>query len=53
MKRAVIIVMDSVGMGELPDADKYGDIGSNTLGNISASIDGFALPNLEKLLGNY
>jgi phosphopentomutase len=53
MKRAIIVVMDSVGMGELPDADKYGDIGSNTLGNISASIEGFELPNLQKLgLGN-
>lgn len=53
MKRAVIIVLDSVGMGELPDAHKYGDVGSNTLGNIAKSIEGFSLPNLEKLgLGN-
>lgn len=53
MKRAVIIVMDSVGMGELPDAAKYGDEGSNTLGNIASHIPGFSLPNLEKLgLGN-
>lgn len=49
MKRAIIVVMDSVGMGELPDADRYGDQGSNTLGNIAAAIDGFRLPNLEKL----
>lgn len=53
MKRAIIIVLDSVGMGELPDAEKYGDKGSNTLGNIAASIEGFSLPNLEALgLGN-
>lgn len=53
MKRAIIIVMDSVGMGELPDAGRYGDIGSNTLGNIADRIDNFALPNLERLgLGN-
>jgi len=53
MKRAVIIVMDSVGIGELPDAAKYGDTGSNTLGNIAAAIKGFSLPNLERLgLGN-
>ncbi|MGI6777994.1 MAG: phosphopentomutase [Acetivibrionales bacterium] len=53
MKRAIILVMDSVGIGELPDADKYGDKGSNTLGHIAASIEGFRLPNLEKLgLGN-
>jgi len=49
MKRAVIIVLDSVGIGELPDAYMYGDSGSNTLGNIVKSIQGFRLPNLEKL----
>jgi phosphopentomutase len=49
MKRIVIIVLDSVGIGELPDADKYGDKGSNTLGNIAAAIGGFRLRNLEKL----
>jgi phosphopentomutase len=49
MGRVVIIVMDSVGAGELPDAVKYGDVGSNTLGNIAASIKGFSLPNLENL----
>ncbi len=53
MKRAVIIVLDGVGIGELPDAAKYGDEGSNTLGNIAKNIDNFRLPNLEKLgLGN-
>lgn len=53
MKRAIIIVLDSVGMGELPDAEKYGDKGSNTLGNIASSKKDFSLPNLEKLgLGN-
>jgi phosphopentomutase len=53
MKRAIIIVMDSVGFGELPDADKYGDVGSNTLGNIAEAIEGFKLENLQLLgLGN-
>lgn len=53
MKRVIIIVMDSVGIGEAPDADKYGDKGSNTLGNVSAAVKGLRLPNLEKLgLGN-
>ena len=53
MKRVIIIVMDSVGIGELPDAEKYGDKGSDTLGNISAAVKGFRLPNLQKLgLGN-
>ncbi|HHW49299.1 MAG TPA: phosphopentomutase [Clostridiaceae bacterium] len=49
MKRVIIIVMDSVGIGELPDAGKYGDEGSNTLGNISRHVPGFKLPNLEML----
>ena len=53
MKRVVVIVMDSVGMGEPPDAAKYGDEGSNTLGNIAAQLKDFKLPNLQKLgLGN-
>ncbi len=53
MKRAIVIVMDSVGIGELPDADKYGDVGSNTLGNIAEKTPGFELNNLQKLgLGN-
>ncbi|MBP5426725.1 MAG: phosphopentomutase [Clostridiales bacterium] len=53
MKRAIIVVMDSVGMGALPDAHKYGDEGSNTLGNIAKAIPGFRLPNMQKLgLGN-
>ncbi len=51
-KRVIWIVLDSVGMGELPDAGKFGDIGSNTLGNI-AKAAGLSLPNMRKLgLGN-
>ncbi len=49
MKRVIIIVMDSVGMGELPDAAEYGDQGSNTLGNTAKAVGGLSLPNLEKL----
>ena len=49
MKRVIIIVLDGVGAGELPDASKYGDEGSNTLGNIAKTIKDFRLPNLEKL----
>lgn len=49
MKRAILIVLDSVGIGELPDAAGYGDEGSNTLGNIAKAIPGFTLPNLERL----
>ena len=41
--RRVILVLDSVGIGELPDADRYGDRGSNTLGNIAKAVP-LALP---------
>ena len=53
MKKAILIVLDSVGIGEMPDAHKYGDVGSNTLGNIAKAVGGMDLPNLESLgLGN-
>lgn len=48
-KRVFLIVMDSVGIGALPDAERYGDGGSDTLGNIARSQDGLKLPVLEKL----
>lgn len=52
-KRVILIVMDSAGVGELPDAEKYGDAGSNTLGNISRAVGGLELPNMGRLgLGN-
>lgn len=51
--RVIWIVLDSVGMGALPDAEKYGDVGSNTIGNISKALGGLKLPNMEKIgLGN-
>jgi phosphopentomutase len=51
--RVIWIVLDSVGMGEMYDAKKYGDEGANTLGNISKTLGGLNLPNLVKLgLGN-
>jgi phosphopentomutase len=51
--KALIIVLDGVGIGALPDAAQYGDEGSNTLGNLAAAVGGLALPNLERLgLGN-
>ena len=53
MKRAILIVLDSVGIGEMPDAHLYGDVGSNTLGNIGKKVGGLNLKNLESLgLGN-
>ncbi len=53
-KRAIIIVLDSVGVGALPDAAEYGDEGADTLGNLSRAFpNGIHLPNLGKLgLGN-
>ncbi|MEA4826674.1 MAG: phosphopentomutase [Clostridium sp.] len=51
--RVIWIVLDSVGMGALPDAHKYGDENSNTIGNISKTVGGLNLPNMERLgLGN-
>src|SRR3954453_3631197 len=53
MPRACIIVLDAVGAGELPDAEEYGDRGSDTLGNVARAVGGLDLPNLEALgLGN-
>jgi len=48
-KRAVLIVLDSVGIGELPDAADYGDVGSNTLLNIKQKVPEMELPNLCKM----
>jgi phosphopentomutase len=51
--RVILIVLDSVGIGELPDADQYGDVGSNTLGNIARTVGGLNLPHFQELgLGN-
>ena len=47
-QRAILIVLDSVGIGELPDAGVYGDEGSNTLGNIARAMP-LALPALRRL----
>ncbi|MFV9510748.1 phosphopentomutase [Tepidibacillus sp. LV47] len=48
-KRVVLIVLDSVGIGELPDAEKFGDKGTNTLLHISEQMNGLHVPNLEKM----
>ena len=51
--RAIIVVLDGVGIGEAPDAEAYGDRGSNTLGNLARAVGGMSLPNLERAgLGN-
>lgn len=53
LNRVIWIILDSAGIGELPDADKFGDEGADTFGHIYESKEGFGLPNLEKLgIGN-
>ena len=52
-KRIFTVVMDSVGVGAMPDAKTYGDEGSDTLGHTAQAVGGINAPNLEKLgLGN-
>lgn len=52
-ERVILVVLDSVGIGALPDAKAFGDEGSNTVGHIAAKVKGFKLPNMEALgLGN-
>lgn len=48
-KRIFIIVLDSLGIGEMNDSPKYGDIGVNTLGHIAENTKDFHIPNLRKL----
>ena len=51
--RIIWIVIDSVGVGALPDADKYGDVGADTLGHIALRSESFKIDNLRKLgIGN-
>src|SRR5215216_2162804 len=53
MPRACVIVLDAVGAGALPDAEQYGDEGSDTLGNVARAVGGLDLPTMEALgLGN-
>jgi phosphopentomutase len=53
MKRVVLIVLDSFGVGEMNDADKFGDQGSNTFINIAKNSDNLNIPNLLSMgLGN-
>ncbi|MDQ0299530.1 phosphopentomutase [Salibacterium salarium] len=52
-KRIFVIVMDSVGIGEAPDAKEYGDLGADTFGHIAEKMDGLHMPNMEKMgMGN-
>ncbi len=49
MKRAFVIIIDGAGIGELPDAELYGDNGSNTLVNLAQRVGGLNLPTLARL----
>jgi phosphopentomutase len=52
-RRAIILVLDGVGVGAAPDAAAYGDTGSDTLGNLARALGGLSLPNLAAAgLGN-
>ncbi|MGN0438009.1 MAG: phosphopentomutase [Lachnospiraceae bacterium] len=48
-KRVIWIILDSVGIGALPDADTFGDVGADTLGNIMKTRGHLHVPNLERL----
>lgn len=48
-KRVFTIVLDSLGVGAMPDSESYGDVGVDTLLHISESVDTFHIPNLQKL----
>ena len=49
MKRAAVIVLDGVGIGPAPDTARYGDAGSDTLGNVARAVGGLRLPALDRL----
>ncbi|WP_249009472.1 phosphopentomutase [Conexibacter sp. DBS9H8] len=52
-RRAFIVVIDACGVGALPDAEAYGDAGTNTLGHLATAVGGLSLPTLQRLgLGN-
>jgi phosphopentomutase len=49
MRRAFVVVLDACGVGALPDADAYGDAGSNTLAHVAQQVGGLDLPTLQRL----
>jgi phosphopentomutase len=49
VRRAAVVVLDACGVGELPDAEAYGDAGSNTLAHLASEVGGLELPTLERL----
>jgi len=49
LRRVIILVLDGLGVGALPDARAYGDMGSHTLDNTARAVGGLSLPNLGRL----
>ena len=49
ISKVVLIVLDSVGCGDAPDAAQFGDEGSNMLGNIARAVGGLKLPHLQQI----
>lgn len=47
--RVFVVVIDSLGIGEMPDSEKFGDVGVNTLGHIAEKMEDFYIPNLQRL----
>lgn len=47
--RIFVVVVDSLGVGEMPDSANFGDVGVNTLGHISEAVENLVIPNLQKL----
>ena len=47
--RAIIVVLDSAGVGAMPDAADYGDVGASTIPNLAKAVGGIAVPNMEKM----
>lgn len=51
--KAILIILDSVGIGAAPDAAEYGDVGASTLANLAKATGGLNVPTLQKMgLGN-
>ena len=52
-KRMFVIVMDSLGVGQMTDAEKYNDVGADTFGHIAQAVGGLNCPVMQKLgVGN-
>ena len=53
MKRCFLVVIDSLGVGEAPDAKQYGDEGVNTLGNVAKHVQGVDLPVVKSFVQSW